>query len=579
MKKVLSLVCGAMLAGMPLFAQESQVKNNWQNGSLDQDGVYGAEIDRALDFLKGKKAKHRPVVALIGAGIDLEHEALKDNLWTNPKEKADGKDNDKNGLVDDIHGWNFIGGKDGSVMERSMMEGDREWLRLKDKYADLIFDGKDFYKYENGNRVKVAPPANKAEYDYFVQLRNNRDSQLASVYAGLIFSNEICRYGKIFFDRMRQIFPGKEKYSYEDFKAANPVESIDIKRDSLEALAYAMIGMYLNMNEGMAKQRGKKLDDLSFFLDYYENKKNLLKAQESWEKTWNNFGDDHRREIVGDDPYDINDRAYGNNVHLLSNSGGGTMAAGVIAGKKGVDGRNNPICENAEIMALNVINTAGEPCLKDMALAIRYAVEHGADVILCGLRQTVYPAAQRAWVEESLKLAEEKGVLVIFTVTEYSVNLGEYTFYPNRDMTTPGLTNLMVVAPSDEKGNPFLKSDFGDKEVDLFAPANNIFSTYVGDAYQIGNGAFISGAVVAGVAALIKAYYPSLTGSQIRTLLNENVTSREGVEVEKMFFAGRDLKQDVYLFDELCLSKGIVNAYKAVVAADALAKQRGGARR
>ena len=333
-----------------------------------------------------------------------------------------------------------------------------------------------------------------------------------------------------------------------------------------------MIGMYLNMNEGMAKQRGKNLDDLSFFLDYYENKKNLLKAQETWEKTWNNLGDDHRREIVGDDPYDINDRAYGNNVHLLSNSGGGTMAAGVIAGKRGVDGRNNPICENAEIMALNVINTAGEPCLKDMALAIRYAVEHGADVILCGLRQTVYPAAQRAWVEESLKLAEEKGVLVIFTVTEYSVDLGEYTFYPNRDMITPGLTNLMVVAPSDEKGNPFLKSDFGDKEVDLFAPANNIFSTYVGDAYQIGSGAFISGAVVAGVAALIKAYYPSLTGSQIRTLLNENVTSREGVEVEKMFFAGRNLKQDVYLFDELCLSKGIVNAYKAVVAADALVK-------
>ena len=579
MKKVLSLVCGAMLTGMPLFAQESQVKNNWQNGSLEQDGVYGAEIDRALDFLKGKKAKHRPVVALIGAGIDLEHEALKDNLWTNPKEKADGKDNDKNGLVDDIHGWNFIGGKDGSVMERSMMEGDREWLRLKDKYADLIFDGKDFYKYENGNRVKVDPPANKDEYDYFMQILRNRDSHLASTYAGYVFANENCRYGKMFFDRMRQMFPGKEKYSYDDFKAANPVESIDIKRDSLEAIAYSMISMHMGIYEGMLKQRGKKLDDLSFFFDYYENGKNIAKAKDNWEKAKNASGDDGRREIVGDDPYDINDRVYGNNVHLLSNSTGGTLAAGVIAGKRGVEGRNNPICENAEIMTLNVINTAGEPCLKDMALAIRYAVEHGADVILCGLRQTVYPAAQRAWVEESLKLAEEKGVLVIFTVTEYSVDLGEYTFYPNRDMTTPGLTNFMVVAPSDEKGNPFLKSDFGNEEVDLFAPGCNVFSTYMGDIYRAGSGAFVSGAVVAGVAALIKAYYPSLTGSQIRALLNENVTSREGVEVEKMFYVNGDLKQDVYLFDELCLSKGIVNAYKAVVAADALAKQGGGVRR
>lgn len=140
---------------------------DWYNCSFDKDGVYGAEVNKAYDFLKGKKIKKRPVVALIGAGMDIEHEDLKQAIWVNSKEKADGKDNDKNGLVDDINGWNFLGGKDGQVMEATMREGDREFLRLKDKYADYIFDGKNYNKVIDGKLTKVADPENIDEYNYF----------------------------------------------------------------------------------------------------------------------------------------------------------------------------------------------------------------------------------------------------------------------------------------------------------------------------------------------------------------------------------------------------------------------------
>ena len=146
--------------------EKKQSDLDWYNCSFDKDGVYGAEVNKAYDFLKGKKMKKRPVVALIGSGMDVEHEDLKQAIWSNPKEKVDGKDNDKNGLVDDVNGWNFLGGKDGQVMESTMREGDREFLRLKDKYADYIFDGKNYCKVIDGKLTKVADPENIEEYNY-----------------------------------------------------------------------------------------------------------------------------------------------------------------------------------------------------------------------------------------------------------------------------------------------------------------------------------------------------------------------------------------------------------------------------
>ena len=133
------------------------------------------------------------------------------------------------------------------------------------------------------------------------------------------------------------------------------------------------------------------------------------------------------------------------------------------------------------------------------------------------------------------------------------------------------LTNLMVVSSSDKNGNPSMASNYGDKEVDLYAPGIDIYTTFTGDTYQTGKGIGLAVATTAGVAALVKSYYPHLTGSQIRDLLLENVTSRVDVEVEKgIRLQSGQQSQDLFLFGDLCISGGILNAYQAVLAADKL---------
>lgn len=155
-----SITASAQLVNQTAETPQKQSEQDWFNCSFDRDGVYGVEANKAYEYLTAhkKKAKKRPIVALIGAGMDVEHQDLKHAIWTNRKEKANGKDDDKNGLVDDINGWNFIGGKDGQIMESLTSEGDREFLRLKDKYADYIFDGKKFYKIVDGIRREVPAP-------------------------------------------------------------------------------------------------------------------------------------------------------------------------------------------------------------------------------------------------------------------------------------------------------------------------------------------------------------------------------------------------------------------------------------
>ena len=218
--------------------QKKQADLDWYNCSFDKDGVYGAEVNKAYDFLKGKKIKKRPVVALIGSGMDIEHEDLKQAIWVNPKEKADGKDNDKNGLVDDINGWNFLGGKDGQVMEATMREGDREFLRLKDKYADYIFDGKNYNKVIDGKLTKVADPENIEEYNYY---RNQvlPESPMAGTYSGWQLTYVLKAYADKFDQMMKERFPGKE-LTEADFSICYDPKA---PRDSLSEVSFMMCAM------------------------------------------------------------------------------------------------------------------------------------------------------------------------------------------------------------------------------------------------------------------------------------------------------------------------------------------------
>ena len=558
MASVCISVAEAQLVKQNDQGQKKQSDLDWYNCSFDKDGVYGAEINKAYDFLKGKKIKKRPVVALIGSGMDVEHEDLKQAIWVNPKEKSDGKDNDKNGLIDDINGWNFLGGKDGQVMESTMREGDREYLRLKDKYADYIFDGKNYYKVINGKLTKVAAPENIEEYNYYRD-QVLPESQMAGTYGGWMLSYVIKDYAEKFDQMMKERFPGKKLTQTEFGICYDP----KAPRDSLSEVAFMVCVMGFNIyktNEWETVYAGIKSGT------------QIEQAKADYEAKVKRFGADGRKEIVGDNYLDINDNHYGNNVLLTADAGIGTMEAGVIAAKRENGLGGNGIMDQAEIMTLRVA-AEGEPYLKDIALAIRYAVDHGADVIMLPVQNTLYPENQKIWINEALKYAEDKGVFVVAPAWEAAQDLSVTTYYPNRWMTgEKELTNLMIVSSSDKNGNPSMNSNYGAKEVDLYAPGMNIYSTYTGDTYQNGTGLGLAAATTAGVAALIKAYYPHLTGTQIRNILLETVTSRKDVEVEKGIIVDGKQTQDLFLFGDLCLSDGIINAYQAVIAADKITK-------
>lgn len=538
--------------------QKKQSDLDWYNCSFDRDGVYGAEVNKAYEFLKGKKIKKRPVVALIGSGIDVEHEDLKQAIWINPKEKADGKDNDHNGLADDINGWNFLGGKDGQVMESTMREGDREYLRLKDKYADYLFDGKNYCKVIGGKLTKVAAPENIEEYNYY---RNQvlPESQMASTYSGWMLAYVIKDYTQKFDRMMKKRFPGKELTQAEFGICYDP----KAPRDSLAEVAFMVCAM------GFGVYQTDKWETV------YAGIKSGAQIEQSkadYEAKVKKFSSDGRKEIIGDHYLDINDNRYGNNVLLTADASIGTMEAGIVAAKRGNGLGGDGITDQAEIMTLRVA-AEGEPYLKDIALAIRYAVDHQADVIMLPVQNTLYPANQKKWIDEALQYAENKGVFVVTPAWEAAQDLSVETYYPNRWMTgKKELTNLMVVSSSDRNGNPSMNSNYGAKEVDLYAPGIDIYSSYTGDTYQKGTGIGLAAATTVGVAALIKAYYPHLTGTQIRNILLETVTSRKEAEVEKGIIVDGKPTQDLFLFGDLCLSGGIINAYQAVVAADKIAK-------
>lgn len=559
MKKIIIAAAFILMYGS-IDAQAQ--KQDWYNSSFEKDGQYGSEVDKAYEFLSKKKAKHRPIVAIVGTGVDVEHEALVKNLWVNPKEKADGIDNDGNGLVDDINGWNFIGMKNGETMESLGKEGDREWLRLRGKYEGIMFNGTNYFTYKDGKRVNLPAPADVKEFEYFERL--NTESKIAGKSRNIILMDFINDMQINMFKDMRSKNPGR--LTEDDF--SNHFKSRTIGEDEkYMQYAYQIMGMAVGARKSKAPD--STYDYMTPLEQVLLSRSQIATAKKSFEEELAKYPTGIREKMVGDNPNEINDKKYGNNTLITPNANIGTLVASIIAGERGVEGRNSPICPDARIMPLVVIDKSGEPYIKDMALAIRYAVDNGADVICYTISNTLVPPAHKKWLNDAVAYAEEKGVLIIVNTYANCANLDTRITYPSRVMRDgKEFSNIMTVSPSDKKGKPTLDSNYGTSMVDLYAPGVEVMAGVMGDNYKVASAPAVAMAVTAGVAALIKAYYPQLKPSQIRTILNETVTSRAGAEVEKAVALNGKRVEDMYLFDQLCLSKGIINAYKAVQVAD-----------
>jgi cell wall-associated protease len=549
MKRSLKLWIILILLGtshLALYAQgtskKSELPKGWHLMDKDQDGFYGISVNKAYEFAKSKKLKSRTViVAVIDSGVDTAQEDLKDILWVNPKEiPGNGIDDDHNGYVDDIHGWNFIGGRDGSNVGDDSQEEARVYYAFKKEFDMPGVDsnklsGEDLDNYRMWVKARKAVMTDGPEGGIDLVMLHRALSAFAKS------------------DSILQIAMGKPEYTGNDldtFTTSSP--------ETKSAKAIFLFSFRANKIMDMTNKTF--LTDFSEQIDQEDKK---AAAKESPPA-------DYRKDIVKDNESDINDRSYGNNDIMAGESMHGTHVSGIIAAErnngKGMDG----IADNVRIMMIRAVPN-GDEHDKDIALAIRYAVDNGARVINMSFGKNLSP--EKKWVDSAVRYAETKGVLLVHAAGNDNADVDTTDNFPNPHFKNSGYTAsnwITVGASSDPLAEPGFKSytasfsNYG-KEVDVFAPGTRIYSTLPGKKkYDYMQGTSMAAPVVTGVAALILEFYPNLTPEQVKYCIERSAVS-PGAKVKK---PGTD--DEMVNLSDISKSGGIVNAYEALKLASTL---------
>lgn len=533
--KTLSIVLIASTSAIQVVAQNT-VPQGWHLKDLQKDGFYGISLDQAYDFLKSKGLKSHPViVGVIDSGIDTTHEDLKPVLWTNEKEiPGNGIDDDKNGYIDDIHGWNFLGSKDGKEnVTKDSFEAARVYWKFKTKFEDKLED--------------QIPPSEKANYEMWVRAKEEMMKDKSDP-----AQNEFIKQLGVMFvsgDSTIKADLNKEVYTCTDLESYNPPTANASKVKQI--LMGACKG-----NDNNSLTNTMLMDELQKDID-------KITISEHPPKTY-------RSDVVKDNYDDFNDKFYGNNnIHVNNQSAlHGTHVAGIIGAARGNDLGMDGVADNVRIMSIRAVPD-GDEHDKDIALAIRYAVDNGARVINMSFGKGYSP--EKKWIDEAVKYADSKNVLLVHAAGNDASNVDTAHNYPSaRYLDGSKIPNWITVgASSDGKVDGLVAkfSNYGKNEVDVFAPGVKIYSTIPGgNTYGNLQGTSMAAPVVSGVAALIMSYYPNLTAVQVKNIIEKSVT----VPTTKASTPGTG--DSVWLSD-ISLHGGIVNAFNAIKLADIESKK------
>ncbi len=489
-------------------------KEHWGHLDLVTDTIPGMSVDKAYEEIIKNKKGDKVIVAVLDSGIDLKHEDLVDVLWTNKGEKpGNNKDDDNNGYVDDIHGYNFLGDSYNEQLEAARIVR----LKLGDAATQAKAKAEVEKKYAEAQQQKQ-------QYEQIQQAVKNADAAV---------KKEL----------------GKDSYTQKDLAG---IKSEDAA---------------MQQNVGILTQMLTYEDSVDEVLEQME--KGIAHFTDQVEYNYNVAFDG--RKIVGDNPYDITDLGYGNgNPQSASeDESHGTHVAGIIAAKrgngKGIDG----VANNVEIMSIRAVPN-GDEYDKDIALGIRYAVDNGAKIINGSFGKSFSPNAE--WVYDAIKYAADKDVLFVHAAGNEGADLDDPANpnYPN-DQTDNGpeiSDNVITVgALGADYGSEMLASfsNYGKVNVDVFAPGDAIYSSMPGNHYEFQGGTSMAAPAVAGVAALIRSQFPKLTASQVKHILMES-----GLAPRAKVVLGGDASKTA-TFDKISVSGNIVNAYNALIMASRVA--------
>lgn len=489
----------------------------WSHLDLVKDTIPGMSVDRAYaELLKDRKAV-KVIVGIVDSGVDIEHEDLKPVIWTNKKEiPGNGIDDDKNGFVDDVHGWNFLG--------------------------DIV---KEHLEYE-----RIVKDKSLVDETTFQEAKKLYDKKFVDA------QNEISFYTKMTAnveeaDKVLQKLLGKPIYTADDLKA---VESKDTLVQKSKTLLQRMFSYGLPIAELKSEIQQQ-----------IEAKNEILKGQEA-------LNIDYRK-VLGDNPNDITDTKYGNGNVIgpdKKEALHGTHVAGIVAQTRGNGlGGDGVASNNVEILTVRAVPD-GDEYDKDIALAIRYAVDNGAKVINGSFGKSFSP--HKDWVFDAIKYAAKKDVLFVHAAGNDAKNIDYANNFPNdsEDKITEIADNVITVGALNfqyDKNIVARFSNIGKINVDVFAPGVQIYATTPENSYQFLQGTSMASPNVAGVAALIRSYYPKLTAAQVKHILMES-----GVAIDKDVIVGGN-PNDVRPFKELSKTGKIVNAYNAILMANEMAKK------
>lgn len=510
-----------------IYAQTATNTNQelWYNLGKESTGIFGVNTEKAWQFLKEHNRKPQPmVVAVIDSGVQADHEDLKDNMWVNPKEKQNGKDDDKNGYIDDIHGWNFIGGKDGKNVEGDNLEKIRIY-----KYTYLpMFEGDDAAKNEE-NKSKFA-----AEFADYQAIKAEIASKIAEAQATL-----------------PQI-QGVNKLVHASFPIlVNDFKDTPVTEQTLSNYKGSGDAMKAMMLFGMVEKsvwEGKTMQEIyDYFSDEFKGYEEYLNGIAKYHYNL----DFEPRGIVGDDYANKKEKSYGNNDVEGPDASHGTHVAGLISAVRGNNKGIEGIAGNhVKIMSVRTVPN-GDERDKDVANAIRYAADNGAKIMNCSFGKSHSTDKELVW--DAMKYAESKGVLIVKAAGNENEDIDQIIHYPTNFDDNGNVINkaLITVGASTEDPNQLRASfsNYGKKSVDVFAPGANIYSTYTKNGYKVENGTSMASPIVAGVAALVWSHYPSLTVYQVKDIIMKSVNT------------------DPQLAD-ISVTGGVVDAYKAVQLAE-----------
>ena len=518
---VKNLAVPSMDTAISITAKKGEIGDeqfkHWAHADLATDTIPGMSLDKAYKFLEGKTGV-TVIVGVIDSGIDIEHEDLKDVLWTNPNEIPGNKiDDDKNGYVDDVYGWNFLGGN--GVAAPEQLEITRLFAKMKPR-----FDGKTI------EDIKEEEKAAFKIYQKYLKAYNASSG----------------RHFKTL-DRLVQIgdnFASVKKYLGKDSFTTEELKAIETEDETLKAQI-----------EDILKLQSRGLNEHAY-LEYYATQK----RNKNYDLNFDG------RAIVGDNPENIMDVNYGNEFVIGSTEieSHGTHVSGIILASRNNGVGINGVAHNAQLLSVRAVPD-GDERDKDVALAIRYAVDNGAKVINMSFGKSFSP--YRHWVFDAIKYAEKHDVLLVHAAGNNHKDIDVKANWPNdsSDKVIEIADNLLTVGAMSSNYNESLPATFtnyGKLNVDVFAPGVQIYSTIPQNKYAKYNGTSMASPEVAGIATLVRSYYPQLSASQVKHII---MNSGVKVDMEVLLPGEKDKKVK---FSELSVSGKVANAYNALVLAD-----------